>query len=116
MDHQFERIVKKIKIFRNEREWAQFHDPKNLAEAISVEAGELLENFLWRNIEESSKLDEKKIDKVKEEISDIFIFTLYLCDVLKIDLFDETEKKIKINTEKYPVDKSKGTAKKYKDL
>jgi len=116
MDIQLRKILEKIRTFRDERDWFQFHDPKNLAEAISVEAGELLEIFLWLNIEQSSNLDEKKYNKVKEELSDIFIFILYLCDVLKVDLFDEVMKKIELNANKYTVEKAKGTAKKYKDL
>jgi len=116
MDEQLKEIIRKITKFRDDRDWVQFHDPKNLAEAISVEAGELLENFLWLNIDQASKLDDKKIGKIKEEVADIFIFTLYLCDVLKIDLLAEAEKKIVLNAEKYSVDKAKGTAKKYSEL
>lgn len=109
-------IINKIKAFRDERDWAQFHDPKNLAEAISVEAGELLENFLWLNKEQTLKLSDTKITNIKEEISDIFIFLLYLCDVLKIDLYSEVERKITLNAEKYAVEKSRGTSNKYKEL
>ncbi len=68
----------KIIAFRNERDWAQFHDPKNLAEALSIEAGELLENFLWKTIGQSKNLPEEELKKVKEEIADIFIFLTYL--------------------------------------
>ena len=114
--NKLEELVKKIREFRDDRDWIQFHNPKNLAEAISVEAGELLEKFLWLDLDQAKGLDEKKLNKLKEEVADIFIFLLYLCDVLKIDLIKEADKKISINDEKYPVAKAKGTAKKYTEL
>ncbi len=70
-------IQKKILSFRNERDWAQFHDPKNLAEALSIEAGELLENFLWKTTEQSRNLTAEELKNVKEELADIFIFLTY---------------------------------------
>ena len=70
-------IQEKIIAFRNERDWAQFHDPKNLAEALSIEAGELLENFLWKTTEQSRKLTSEELKNVKEELADIFIFRNY---------------------------------------
>jgi NTP pyrophosphatase (non-canonical NTP hydrolase) len=109
-------IQKKIIQFRNARDWAQFHDPKNLAEALSIEAGELLENFLWKSIEQSRQLSTDELTNVKEEIADIFIFLTYLCNEFKIDLFDAVRAKVALNEEKYPVDKAKGSAKKYTDL
>jgi NTP pyrophosphatase (non-canonical NTP hydrolase) len=109
-------IQKKILDFRNERDWAQFHDPKNLAEAVSIEAGELLENFLWKTIDLSKNLSEEQINNIKHEVADIFIFLTYLCHEFKIDLLKEVEKKIAVNEAKYPVHKAKGSAKKYTDL
>lgn len=109
-------VIKKIIEFREERDWEQFHDPKNLAEAISIEAGELLEQFLWSTTAESRKVSGSKLDKVKEEISDILIFLVYMCHTLGIDLVGEVDKKIEANRQKYPVDKSKGSSKKYTDL
>jgi NTP pyrophosphatase (non-canonical NTP hydrolase) len=106
-------IQKKILAFRNARDWTQFHDPKNLAEALSIEAGELLENFLWKTIEQSRNLTAEELKNVKEEIADIFIFLTYLSEEYKIDLLAEVEKKIELNEIKYPVDKAKGSAKKY---
>ena len=111
-----ESIRQKIIAFRNERDWAQFHDPKNLAEAISIEAGELLENFLWKNVEKSKNLTEEELINVKHEIADIFVFLTYLCHEFKIDLLKEVEKKIAVNEAKYPVEKSKGSSRKYTDL
>src|SRR3989337_974762 len=108
-----ESIQKNIIAFRNERDWAQFHDPKNLAEALSIEAGELLENFLWKTTEQSRNLSAEELKNVKEELADIFIFLTYLCEEYKIDLLKEVEKKIAKNEAKYPVEMAKGSAKKY---
>lgn len=109
-------IQKKIIDFRNARDWAQFHDPKNLAEALSIEAGELLENFLWKTTEQSKNLTDEEIANVKHEIADIFIFLTYLSEAYKIDLLKEVEAKIAHNDLKYPVAKAKGSAKKYSEL
>ena len=109
-------IQQKIIAFRNERDWSQFHDPKNLAEALSIEAGELLENFLWKTTEQSRNLTAEELKNVKEELADIFIFLTYLSEEYKIDLLKEVEKKIALNESKYPVEKAKGSAKKYHQL
>jgi len=111
-----ESIQKKIIAFRNERDWAQFHDPKNLAEALSIEAGELLENFLWKTTEQSRNLTAEELKNVKEELADIFIFLTYLSEEYKIDLLKEVEKKIADNAAKYPVQKAKGSNRKYDKL
>ncbi len=111
-----ESIRKKIISFRNERDWAQFHEPKNLAEALSIEAGELLENFLWKTTDQSRNLSPEELKNVKEELADIFIFLTYLSEEYKIDLFKEVESKIAHNAAKYTVEKAKGSAKKYTDL
>jgi len=102
--------------FREERDWNQFHDPKNLAEAISIEAGELLEVFLWKTKEEATNLNNKDKESVREEVADIFNFLVYLCIEQDIDIFEVSLKKIEDNRRKYPVTKSLGTAKKYKEL
>lgn len=91
--------------FRNERDWEQFHNAKDLALAINVEAGELLELFLWKNPEEANK------EKVKEELADILAYAFLLADKYGFDIKEIVMDKIKINGEKYPVDKSKGSAK-----
>jgi dCTP diphosphatase len=111
-----ESIQRKIIAFRNERDWAQFHDPKNLAEALSIEAGELLENFLWKTTEQSRNLSAAELKNVKEELADIFIFLTHLSEEYKIDLLREVENKIAHNAAKYPVHKAKGSAKKYTEL
>lgn len=96
--------------FRNERDWEQFHNPKDLALAINIEAGELLELFLWKNAEDANK------EKVKEELADIFSFAFLLADKYGFDVRQIILDKIKVNSEKYPVSKAKGTAKKYDEL
>ena len=107
---EIEEITKALIDFRNERDWAQFHNPKDLALAINVEAGELLELFLWKKAEEANK------DKVKEELADILTYSFLLAEKYDFDVKDIVMNKIKINGDKYPVDKSKGTAKKYNEL
>jgi len=96
--------------FRNERDWEQFHNPKDLALAINVEAGELLELFLWKNANEANP------EKVKEELADVFAFAFLLADKYKFDVKEIVLEKIKKNGEKYPVEKAKGTAKKYNEI
>jgi len=96
--------------FRDERDWSQFHNPKDLALALNVEAGELLELFLWKNAEDANK------EKIKEELADVFSFALLLAEKYKLDVKQIILEKIKTNAEKYPVHKAKGTAKKYDEL
>jgi NTP pyrophosphatase (non-canonical NTP hydrolase) len=105
-----EEIINALIKFRNERDWEQFHNPKDLALAINVEAGELLELFLWKSADEANK------EKVKEELADIFAFAFLLANKYGFDVKDIVLEKIKKNGEKYPVDKAKGTAKKYNEL
>lgn len=103
-------IIQELIKFRNERDWEQFHNPKDLALAINVEAGELLELFLWKNAADANK------EKVKEELADIFAFAFLLADKYSLDVKQIVLDKIKLNDVKYPIDKAKGTAKKYNDL
>ena len=105
-----EEIMQALLKFRNERDWEQFHNPKDLALAINVEAGELLELYLWKNSDEVNK------EKVKEELADIFAYAFLLAEKYQLDIKDIILEKIKKNGEKYPVDKSKGNAKKYNEL
>jgi NTP pyrophosphatase (non-canonical NTP hydrolase) len=116
MDNKIESITEKIIQFRDAREWSQYHDPKNLSQALGIEAAELQEIFLWKTAEESRNLSEKDIAQVLEEIADVFIYLTYLCQEFKIDLFDATLKKIEKNAVKYPIEKSKGSSKKYNEL
>lgn len=103
-------IINELIRFRDERDWEQFHNPKDLAVAINVEAGELLELFLWKNHEDAD------VEKVKEELADIFAYGLLLVEKYGFDIDEIILEKIKKNEEKYPVDKAKGTAKKYNEL
>jgi len=105
-----EEIIEALLKFRNERDWEQFHNPKDLALALNVEAGELLELFLWKNADEANK------EKVKEELADIFAYAFLLAEKYQLDIKNIVLEKIKKNGEKYPVNKSKGNAKKYNEL
>ena len=105
-----EEIINELIKFRNERDWEQFHNPKDLALAINVEAGELLELFLWKNAKDAN------VVKVKEELADIFAFAFLLANKYGFDVKQIIFEKIKLNGDKYPVDKAKGIAKKYNEL
>ena len=99
--------------FRDARDWQQFHDSKNLATAISIEAAELNELFLWKSVEDSERVDKEKI---KAELADVLAFSFLLANKHGFDVKQIVLDKIKKNGEKYPVDKAKGTAKKYDEL
>ena len=99
--------------FRDERDWSQFHDTKNLAVAISIEAAELNELFLWKDVKDSESVDKAKI---KEELADVLAYSILLANKHGFDVKQIVLDKIKRNGEKYPVDKSKGSAKKYNEL
>jgi NTP pyrophosphatase (non-canonical NTP hydrolase) len=107
---EIQTLIQKLIQFRDERDWAQFHNPKDLALAISIESGELLESFLWKNVEEANR------EKVKEELADILSYALLLADKYGFDVSEIITEKININAEKYPVAKAKGNAKKYNEL
>ena len=113
---RFEAITQAIIQFSSDRDWEQFHDPKNLAEALSIECGELLEVFLWKDCGQSRELSGREMEMVREEVADIFIFLVYLSDSLGIDLLDAVQAKIKQNEVKYPRDKARGSSKKYSEL
>jgi len=105
-----EEIIQKLIEFRNERDWEQFHNPKDLSLAISIEAGELLELFLWKKPEEAD------ITKIEKELADIFAFAFLLANKYQLDVKQIILNKIDENSRKYPIEKSKGSAKKYNDL
>lgn len=102
--------------FAEARDWNQFHSAKNLAVALSVEAGELLEHFQWISDKESLSFPNEKIDKVEAEIADVLLCLVRLADILDINLMKAAMAKIDTNAQKYPVDKSRGSARKYSDL
>ncbi|MEL0636323.1 nucleotide pyrophosphohydrolase [Marinomonas sp. TI.3.20] len=99
--------------FAEEREWDQFHSPKNLSMALAGETAELLDCFRWLTEEASYQLDESQTQAVKEELADVLLFTVRLADKLNIDLMAAAEQKIEKNARHYPIDKVKGSAKKY---
>ena len=103
----------KINAFVIERDWAQFHTPKNLAMAMIVEAAELVEHFQWDTPQESQHLTPKKREAVSHELADTFVYLLRLAEVLKIDLIEAANQKITLNALKYPVEKAKGSNTKY---
>ena len=108
--NEIDKLMDALVKFKDERDWEQFHNAKDLALAISIEAGELLEQFLWKEPEEADK------DKVKEELADIISFVLLLANKYNLDVKKIVMEKISQNNLKYPVDKSKGSAKKYNQL
>jgi len=106
-------ITKALLEFRDERNWKQFHNPKDLAIALSIEAGELNELYLWKNYEQ---LDTVNLGKMKEELADVFAYAFMLAEKYGFDVQEILMDKMKKNAEKYPVEKSKNLATKYTDL
>lgn len=111
-------IKAKVLAFAAERDWEQFHAPKNLSMAIAAEAAELMEHFLWQSPEQSrSDIDTAKLrDQVEEELADVFIYAIEFANVTGIDIASIIEKKMAHNAEKYPVEKAKGRSAKYTEL
>ncbi len=103
-------IIDALKTFRDERDWKQFHNPKDLSLALSIEASELLELFLWKSPAEADS------QKVREELADVFAYAFLLADAYQLDVKEIMLDKIARNRQKYPVDKAKGSAKKYTEL
>ena len=103
----------RINAFVAERDWAQFHTPKNLVMAMIVEAAELVEQFQWDTPQESQQLSAEKREAVSHELADTFVYLLRIAEVLDIDLIEAANKKIDLNAKKYPVEKAKGSNAKY---
>ncbi len=103
----------RVNNFVTERDWAQFHSPKNLAMAMIVEAGEVVEHFQWMTDQQSRHLDEQTKEQVGQELSDTFVYLLRIAEVCGIDLIEAANKKIDLNAQKYPVEKCKGSNAKY---
>lgn len=108
--NDIETIQAELRKFNKERDWDQFHNGKDLAIAISIEAGELLEAFLWKSPEDA------KIEKVREELADVLNFAFQMADRYNLDVKEIMLEKIQRNAEKYPVEKAKGSAKKYNEI
>jgi len=111
----FEAIKVRIRKFAADRDWDQFHSPKNLSMALAAEAGELLEQFQWLTEEQSKSVSADKLLSIREELADIQIYLIRLADKLSIDLAEAVEQKIEVNEKKYPADKVRGSAKKYNE-
>ncbi len=113
METKYKETLNLLLKFRDDRDWRQFHDSKNLALALSIEASELNELFLWKEKPESEKVN---VDKLKEELADILSFAFLLANKHNLDPFEIIAEKIKKNNEKYPVDRAKGKSDKYTEL
>ena len=109
-------ILKKIRQFRDERDWMKFHTPKNLAVSISIEAAELLEHFQWKDETEVAEHIRTHRERVADEIADVAIYVAELADNLGIDLIEAMENKLKKNAQNYPIHKARGVATKYDQL
>ena len=116
MSDALQALQKALREFARERDWEQFHSPKNLATALSVEAAELLEHFQWLTDEQSRTLDEAKRTAVGEELADVLLYLLQLADKLDIDLLQAAERKLRLNAEKYPAERARGRSDKYNEL
>lgn len=105
-------LIDKINAFRDERDWRKFHNEKDLALSIVLEASELLEIYQWKSAEEGNQ----NLQAIKEELADVLIYSLMFADNLNLDVHEIIEEKLKLNAQKYPVEKSKGNNKKYTEL
>ena len=115
-DTSIKDLQAQIRQFVDERDWDQFHNPKNLAMALAGEAGELIEHFQWLTPEQAANLPAATREEVALEAADVLLFLLRLCDKLDIDLADAASRKLALNAKKYPVAKSRGRATKYDKL
>lgn len=111
-----EKLTKDIIDFRDRRDWKQFHNPKDVALSLVLEAGEVMEHFQWKNIEEMTKYVVEHKNEIGEELADVLYWVLLMSHDLDIDVIKALEKKIQKNAEKYPVEKSKGKHTKYTEL
>ena len=107
------KAIKIIKEFIKQRDWEQFHDPKNLAISLNLESSEVLELFQWTK---DNKINKNKVTNLKDELADVYYWLLLLADHYDIDIDDALEEKIKKNEKKYPIDKSKGSSEKYSEF
>lgn len=116
MSSEITDLQARLREFANERDWEQFHSPKNLAAALSVEAAELLEHFQWLTEAQSRALPEATRAKVSEELADVLLYLLQLSDKLGIDSMEAARRKLQANAAKYPVDQARGSSKKYSEF
>lgn len=114
--HGLTQLRDALREFAAERDWDQFHSPKNLAAALSVEAAELLERFQWLTEAQSRTLAPGDLDRVRDEMADVLLYLVRLADKLDVNLIEAARDKMRKNALKYPADRSRGSAKKYSDL
>ena len=114
--NEIDDLRNQLRTFAAERDWDQFHSPKNLASALAVEAAELLENFQWLTEAESQQLPPEALAAVRAEVADVLLYLIRISDKLGIDLIAAANAKIELNAVKYPVDKARGSSKKYTEL
>lgn len=107
--NNFDDIIQKLIVFRDERNWKQFHTPENLAKSISIEAGELLECFQWNS-------KDNNLNNITQELADVLIYCFYLANYYNLDIEEIINKKIEINNTKYPINKSKNNCLKYNNF
>ena len=113
MTEMLRELQQRLAAFAAERDWQQFHSPKNLAMALSVEVAELVEQFQWLTEEQSRALDAERYQRVRLELADVFIYLLRIADALDVDLLQAADDKIALNERKYPVERVRGDARKY---
>jgi NTP pyrophosphatase (non-canonical NTP hydrolase) len=113
MDSDLHRIRDLVRTFVEERDWDQFHTPKNLSAALSVEAAELLEHFQWLKQGDAAELGDAKLEQVRHEMADVMVYLVRLADKLDVDLFRAVEEKMVLNRAKYPAELVRGDARKY---
>ena len=116
MTSELQSLKLKLREFAKERDWDQFHSPKNFSMALIVECAELVEHFQWLTDEQSKQLSPETLEEVRLEMADIFLYLIRLADQLDVNLVDAANDKIKLNAKKYPIDKAKGLATKYNKL
>ncbi len=115
-DEGIEALKRSLREFAQDRDWDQFHTPKNLASALIVEAGELLEHFQWMDRGDRESLSARQREHVALEMADVLLYLIRLADKLEVDLIDAARRKLELNALKYPAALARGTSKKYTDL
>lgn len=116
MSNEVQALQVALRQFAEERDWGQFHTPKNLAASLSIEAAEVLEHFQWLTDQQSQDLSPEQREKVALEIADVLLYLLQLSDKLQIDPVEASRRKLALNAAKYPVEKARGSSKKYTEL
>lgn len=116
MNDPIQQLAQDLNQFAQARDWQQFHSPKNLASALTVEASELLEHFQWLTEAQSHQLDDDKRQAVAFEMADVLLYLVQLSSALNIDLIDAARRKMVINAQRYPVEQSRGNSKKHSEL